>query len=225
MIDKKDVVLLLISCLVMILLAGRGPFSFTTITGNVVAEPGTSSEEMVLETAPAPTQTKTTKAMADNIEAIKTIMEEEQKQNTFCQNECNPEGRICDTAVLSECSDFDYDGCLEFRKSTCINGCDGNKCREIPVPAKVSQGELVKTQGTILTDETCNGKLIGTIQWNPDGSLCRRSEFAETSGGLVKPLGCCSKFYYNAACTQNLGMLKRGPSAYSQFFLVGCYET
>lgn len=215
--DKKDVIIVGMVVALVFLLAQHGPFS---ITGNVVREQRMTETSAQGLTAPA----ETTKAIADNIEAIKTIMEEEEKDKTFCQNECEPEGRRCETSMLSECIDFDYDGCLEFRKSTCINGCDGNKCREVPVPAKVSQSELVKTQGNILTDETCNGKLIGTIQWNPDGSLCRRSEFAETSGGLVKPLGCCSKFYYNAVCTQNLGMIKRGPSAYSQFFLVGCYE-
>lgn len=195
--------------------------SRVTITGNAVAEGSAAQGAEAQQTAAA---ANAMGGMAGNVEAIKNIIAEEQKKDAFCENECAPEGRTCEASILSECADVNFDGCLEFRKTQCINGCDGNACKQEPRPIKKSQSQVIKERSSIITDGTCAGKIIGTVQWNPHGSLCRKAEETTRSGGLFKPLDCCSKFYYDAACTQNLGMIRRGLMEYSQFFVIGCYE-
>src|SRR3989344_8181480 len=202
---EKEIVLVGLM-LVLFVLALQNDRS--TITGNIVAEGGAAQEAETEET------TQAIGEMAGNIEAIKNIIADEQKEQNhgaFCENECAPKGRTCENSILNECSDTDFDGCLEFRKTTCINGCDGSACKQEPQPIKKSQSQIIKERNSIITDDACAGKIIGTVQWNPHGSLCRKTEYAPRSGGLLKPLDCCSKFYYDAACTQNLGMIRRGP--------------
>ncbi len=212
---EKEIVIIGLM-LILFVLALQNNNGRMAITGSAVAEAGTKETIKVMD------------EMAGNVEAIKNIIAEEQKEQkkaAFCENECSPEGRTCEASILSECSDVNFDGCLEFRKTQCLNGCDGNACKQEPRPIKKSQSQVIKERSSIITDNACAGKIIGTVQWNPHGSLCRKAEEATRSGGLLKPLDCCSKFYYGAACTQNLGMIRRGPLEYSQFFVIGCYET
>ncbi len=207
---EREVVLIGLMALVLILALQN---ERVVITGHAVAE----------QTAGETTETEAS-TVASNVEAIKDIVEEEQKKDTFCSNECTPHGSTCKNTILSECRDFNFDGCLEFRQTSCMNGCDGTRCNPEPRPIKKSQSDIIKERSSILTDEACTGNIIGTVQWNPHGSLCRKAEQTTRSGGLFKPLDCCSKFYYEAECTQNLGIIHRGPLEYSQFFVIGCYD-
>ncbi len=210
---KKEAVLVF---LMLFLLSGCMKLEGTgmaSITGNVVHDLEAPVQEHV-----APQQAKPT-----NAEAIETILEEEAP----CQDECAPEGSSCTGNMQVTCKDIDFDGCLEFQEVKCIHGCDQNQCRvqrAAAKPAPATQTEVDQEQEDILTEENCKGKIVGLVQWNPHGSLCRRDVDATTTRGLVRPVHCCSKFHYQSKCTKNLGILKRGLSTSSQFFAIGCYD-
>ena len=210
---NKEIVIVVLMGVIFILATNQGR---VVITGNTILDAAAAAKE----SAAAMNE------VATNVQAIKQIAEEDQKAKTFCTSECIPEGRTCDKSVLTECIDFNFDGCLEFRQTSCMNGCSGRGagCKTEPRPAKKSQSQILTEQQSILTNPRCSGKIIGTVQWNPHGSLCRKEDESTRSGGLIKPLDCCSKFYYEAECTQNLGIIRRGPLEYSQFFVIGCYE-
>jgi predicted small secreted protein len=217
---KRGLVLVIILTLFLLSgcmkLEGAG---MASITGNVVKE---------TVTAPLPVlQPIEKREKPTNQQAIETILEEEKQEEGPCQDECTPKGQSCTGTREVSCRDTDFDGCLEFQEVQCIHGCEGNACRlqrKTPKPLPPTQEEVNNEREDILTEENCSGNIIGTVQWNPHGALCRKEKGATTTRGLLKPVHCCSKFHYQSKCTKNLGIIRRGLSTNSQFFAVGCYD-
>ena len=157
-----------------------------------------------------------------------------------CQDECVPEGQYCaaGTSELKRCVNTDSDPCLELLRVECTYGCDGGSCKDAagtPLEDKYifarpgerpPASDAWRTSITEISNESCSGSFIGSIEWNEKGSLCRRERFDDPGAGFITPISCCSRYYRTAVCVKDMGEVSyQSPAITYKYHEIGCYAT
>jgi hypothetical protein len=210
-----------------------GSKGLSQLTGGAVQEPVAEKKKAQ--------QTKPKKAQE--------IKRDTQIQQKSCLDECQPKGNRCsDEKTLLKCSDHDGDGCLEKTELECTFGCSNLACNseeeyeenisETIVKSDdtqdgegkkdedhVPQSELMKkSSGVLSTFSSCDGRLLGNMQWNEDGGLCRKHTDDDSVGkGYINPLRCCKTLYTNSDCFLDQGLIRDTHQAL-YYHTVQCYD-
>lgn len=157
-----------------------------------------------------------------------------------CLDQCTPAGEYCAAGsdVLKQCRNVNDDPCLELVETRCTYGCDGRTCRIAPAALveekyvftrpsqRQTQDEAIRTPMYTISAEPCQGRFIGTLEWNEDGSLCRRHRFEDASTGYLTPESCCNRFYSQVYCVQDRGEIPYQAAGLSfKYHEIGCYSS
>lgn len=147
-----------------------------------------------------------------------------------CIDECTFTLPQCEKRKLLLCTDANNDSCMEKTEKTCTFGCSEGRCNQQIAIKDMNNISFMplsyfkKKPLDLNADNNCTGRLIGMVQFNAEGSLCRKGEYADVGYGFHNTLTCCKRYFSGTECTSVHGMIKRGIVRRSQYYAVGCYE-
>lgn len=156
-----------------------------------------------------------------------------------CIDECAPEGSTCTGTTLKKCLNIDNDPCTELVMVECTFGCANyDKCRSERLETPPADTEFMREGDRApaseawedyeqdLADDACSGKLLETVYWQHDGSLCKRNlDVGSPRRGYLTPQKCCEVFTTGTRCALDMGPVPGQFEEYGEgYHVIECYS-